>query len=137
MSNFHFSLMNFLVYFNIDQGIHSKNYYSWVFFLYEYRKFWSISSEFKLELKWFILEVWICIKHTKFLAKICIFFWSTKIVWMEYYWKRLKRFNHFPLSFFFADLIILLIGIWYTITPTFECESIHSRVDLRVLYMPK
>ena len=30
---------------------------TWVFFLYKYRKFLSISSEFKLERKLFILEV--------------------------------------------------------------------------------
>ena len=66
-SNFNFYLMNALVYVDIDQGIHKGKNESclkwktkkttWVFFLYEYRKFWSISSEFKLELKTFILEV--------------------------------------------------------------------------------
>ena len=44
---------------------------SWVFFLYEYRKFWSISSEFKLEHKTFILEV--CIHY--------IIFWA--LVWVK------------------------------------------------------
>ena len=38
------------------------------------------------------------------IAKRCIFFWSIKIVWIECCWKRPKRFNHFPSSFFFADL---------------------------------
>ena len=70
--------MNALVYVNIDQGIHKGKNESclkwktkkttWVFFLYEYRKFWSISSEFKLERKTFILEVCIAssrqIRHT-------------------------------------------------------------------------
>ena len=62
-----FTLMNALVYVDIDQGIHKGKTQScskwktkkttWVFFLYKYRKFWSISSEFKLEHKKFILEV--------------------------------------------------------------------------------
>ena len=59
--------MNALVYVDIDQGIHKGEDEScskwktkkttWVFFLYKYRKFWSISLEFKLERKSFILEV--------------------------------------------------------------------------------
>ena len=36
---------------------------TWVFFLYKYKKFWSISSEFKLERKTFILEVYIYAKQ--------------------------------------------------------------------------
>ena len=66
-SNFHFPLMNALVYVDIDPGIYKGKNGScskwktkkttWVFFLYKYRKFWSISSEFKLEHKSFILEV--------------------------------------------------------------------------------
>ena len=59
--------MNALVYVDIDQGIHKGKNEScskwktkkttWVFFLYKYRKFWSFSSEFKLERKTLILEV--------------------------------------------------------------------------------
>ena len=59
--------MNALVYVDIDQGIHKGKNESFsksktkkttlVFFLYKYRKFLSISSEFKLERKSFILEV--------------------------------------------------------------------------------
>ena len=59
--------MNALVYVDIDQGIHKGKNEScskwktkkttWVFFLYEYRKFWSVSLEFKLERKTFILDV--------------------------------------------------------------------------------
>ena len=34
---------------------------TWVFFLYKYRKFWSFSSEFKLERKTFILDMCVSI----------------------------------------------------------------------------
>ena len=64
---------------------------TWIFFLHKYRKFWSVSSEFKLEHKIFILEVcslniqkingfafW---RYTKF--EICnwiyIFFWMYSV----------------------------------------------------------
>ena len=63
----YFSLMNALVYVDIAQGIHkgkNESCSKWktkkttfVFFLYKYRKFWSVSLEFKLECKTFILEV--------------------------------------------------------------------------------
>ena len=66
-STFHFYLMNALVYDNIDQDIHKwKNEscskwktkkITWVFSLYKYRKFWTVSLEFKLERKTSILEV--------------------------------------------------------------------------------
>ena len=59
--------MNALVYVVIDQGIHKvkmkvaqnekRKKTTWVFFLHKYRKFLSIFSEFKLELKLFNLEV--------------------------------------------------------------------------------
>ena len=70
---FHFKQLSFFpyecpAYVDIDQGIHKGKNEScskwktkkttWVFFLYKYRKFWSISLEFKLERKTFILEVW-------------------------------------------------------------------------------
>ena len=59
--------MNALGYVDIDQGIHKvkmkvaqnekRKKTTWVFFLHKYRKFWSVTSEFKLECKTFILEV--------------------------------------------------------------------------------
>ena len=68
-ATFIFPFMNALVYVDIDQGIHKGKNEScskwktkkitWVFFLYKYRKFWSISLEFNLERKLFILDVWV------------------------------------------------------------------------------
>ena len=51
--------MNALAYVDIDQGIHKgKNEKTtWVFSLYKYRKFRSVSLEFNLERKTSILEV--------------------------------------------------------------------------------
>ena len=67
-ATFIFPFINALVYVDIDQGIHKGKNEScserkmkkttWVFFLYKYRKFWSVSLEFNLERKTFILEVW-------------------------------------------------------------------------------
>ena len=67
--------MNALGYVDIDQGIFKVKMKvaqnvkvkktTRVFFLYKYRKFWSISLEFKLEHKSFILEV----------CMVCIYKW--------------------------------------------------------------
>ena len=66
LSNFHFYLLNALVY--VDIGIHKGKNESCLKWktkkllgfssLYKYREFWCISLEFKLECKSFILEVW-------------------------------------------------------------------------------
>ena len=65
-SDFHLYLLSALVFGWHRSGIHKINIkitqneiqkYTWVFFLYKYSKFWSISLEFKLENKSFLLEV--------------------------------------------------------------------------------
>ena len=98
-ATFIFPLMNALVYVDIDQGIHKGKNEScskwktkkttWVFFLYKYRKFWSVSLEFKLEHKTFILDVWICSIGVKKYHKII------KINWL---WSKP------PNQIFFSDL---------------------------------
>ena len=94
-----FSLLNALVYVNIDQGIHKgksnvarnekQKKTTWVFIFQKYGKFWSVSLEHFIKHKPYISEE--CSVHTQSLNSFLFIDLGQTIV--QYFWPHLIKFH--------------------------------------------